>query len=91
MLEEVIKKEDRQALPDAHLFMAYVVKDDPRRYKEALRHMQIAQQLNPSNEDIGREIEMIKRLITQLKEANAQKTQEREKAGRGIFKKFFSK
>ena len=89
MLEEVIKQEDRQSLPDAHLFLAYVIKDDPRRYKEALRHMQIAQRLNPSNEDTEREIEMIKRLIAQRRELNAQKIQEREKAGRGIFKKFF--
>lgn len=58
ILRKAIEKRHRQALPDAHLFLGYVLKTTSHKREEALRHFRAALQINPSCHEAEREIRL---------------------------------
>lgn len=61
LLREVIESKDRQVLPDAHLFLGYVLRTIPERAQKALKHFQIAVELNPHSHEAKRALRLEQR------------------------------
>jgi tetratricopeptide (TPR) repeat protein len=57
ILARAIELEDRQSLPDAHVFMGHLLKVK-EKHKEALKHYRQALKLNPKSRDAQREIRL---------------------------------
>ncbi|MEM1349381.1 MAG: hypothetical protein AAGI01_12540 [Myxococcota bacterium] len=70
MLHRAIDTENRQALPDAHLYLGKVLKRrGPEYYKKALFHFQQSLELNPHSADAKREVEELKPLLEPKRKA----------------------
>ncbi len=78
LLKQAIDTENRQALPDAHLFMGNILKVQGHEHR-AYRHFKRALELNPGARDAKREIRLYER-----------RHKDDEKSG-GFFKKLFKK
>jgi tetratricopeptide (TPR) repeat protein len=84
LLREALQSRHRQAQPDAHLFLGYVLKTKGK-LEEAQRHFEASLELNPTCHDAEREI----RLHKLRKDGQPEKPASAESAG--IFKKLFKK
>jgi len=72
MLRRAIDTENRQALPDAHLFLGRVLKRrGPDHYKKALHHFEEALELNPHSTDAQRELAELRQLTEPKKKPGA--------------------
>lgn len=56
-LKAAIETEHRQALPDAHLFLGYILEKQGKSAR-ALRHFERAHQLNPASRDAERQLRL---------------------------------
>lgn len=81
LLMEAIKTENRQALPDAHLFLGKILKVQGKEDR-AYRHFKKALELNPGARDAQREI----RLYEKRKGIDSGSNEDS-----GFFKKLFKK
>lgn len=84
-LREALQAKHRQAQPDAHLFLGYILKTKGK-VEEAQRHFEYALELNPTSHEAEREI----RLYKMRKEAPPPPQPAGAEAA-GIFKKLFKK
>jgi tetratricopeptide (TPR) repeat protein len=84
-LREALQTKHRQAQPDAHLFLGYILKTKGKT-EEAQRHFECALELNPASHEAEREI----RLYKMRKEAQPASQSTGAEAA-GIFKKLFKK
>lgn len=82
LLRDAIDTENRQALPDAHLFLGNILKVTGRADR-AYKHFQRALELNPSCRDAEREI--------RLHERRQKKNKKNKKDSGGFLNKFFNK
>ncbi len=88
LLEKAIETKHKQALPDAHLFLGYILKtyDSSRKSKEAYAHFKEAHRLNPASHEAAREIRLFrKRYEKKEKEA------EENKSGGSFLSRLFGK
>lgn len=86
LLRDALQTKHRQAQPDAHLFLGYVLKTK-NRFEEAQRHFEAAFELNPGSHEAEREI----RLYKLRKENPPEKPAAAAPESAGIFKKLFKK
>lgn len=82
LLEDAIETENRQALPDAHLFLGNILKLKDSEHR-AYRHFKRALQLNPGSRDAEREIRLYER-------RHGKDGKDSDDSG-GFFKKLFKK
>ena len=61
LLRQAIESADRQALPDAHLFLGYVLRTMPERAAKALKHFELALELNPHSHEAKRALRLEQR------------------------------
>lgn len=62
LLREVISgKKDKAVLPDAHLFLGYVLRTIPERAAHAFKHFQLAAELNPHSHEAKRALRLEQR------------------------------
>ena len=89
ILRKAIATQNRQALPDAHLFLGYILKtyDSERRQNEAFRHFSTAASLNPNSHEAAREVRLYQ---MRQKRSGQEKEKKAEEAG-GFFGRFFKK
>ena len=81
LLKDIIREKDRQALPDAHLFLGHILKAKGKE-QQAFKHFKKALALNPASRDAERQIRLYER-----RHGNAD-SKEKSKSG-GFFKKLF--
>lgn len=81
LLKDVIRQEDRQSLPDAHLFMGHILKAKDREH-QAYKHFKKAYKLNPASRDAERELRLYERRHGKDKDSKTSKSG-------GFFKKLF--
>lgn len=89
ILRKAIATQNRQALPDAHLFLGYILKtyDSERRQNEAFRHFSTAASLNPNSHEAAREVRLHQ---MRQKRSGQEKEKKAEETG-GFFGRFFKK
>lgn len=89
LLRDAIDAQDRQSLPDAHLFYGHILKAKDREHR-AYKHFKKALELNPASRDAEREV----RLYERRHGKNGKKADKKSKKGKdsksgGFFKKLF--
>ncbi len=85
MLRAAIKTADRQALPDAHLFLGLILNTRENKTREAQQHFKAALQLNPGSHEAQRQVRLYE--MRQRQRAGA----EEQDDGGSLFKKLFKK
>jgi tetratricopeptide (TPR) repeat protein len=86
LLRAAIKTGDRQALPDAHLFLGLVLISNPNKTREAQKHFRATLQLNPSSHEAQRQIRLY-----EMRKRNKAEAAEEQSDGGSLFKKLFKK
>lgn len=81
LLKQAIRQEDRQSLPDAHLFMGHILKAQEREHR-AYKHFKKALKLNPASRAAEREIRLYER-------RHGDDSDSKKSSEGGFFKKLF--
>ncbi len=86
LLRAAIRTGDRQALPDAHLFLGLILSTAPNKAREAQKHFRAALHLNPSSHEAQRQVRLF-----EMRQRNKADAPEEEGDGGSLFKKLFKK